>query len=278
MPARGQPRQRRQCILCGKFKTQTNRVRAEYRGKPLRALAHNFVCAPHVARTLEAAFRRRAANNEMIPADARICVACGDSHATCVPRLQHHCRDENVRAASRRAVLLANALREEEAFELTKRAKLELREWDAVGSTSGPVEAKVGSWWSNVRHYRDGARLKALDVYAETHADVKEAIAVLFSRMPVRGVEEDARRVVLLAKALRDAHKAFKLSNRAKLELLDWDAVGATSEPVEAKVGSWWKDVRRYRDGARFEALQTFAATRDDVLHAIDALLSRTNA
>lgn len=33
---------------------------------------------------------------------------------------------------------------------------------------------------------------------------------------------------------------------------------------------------RIFFNGARFEALQTFAATRDDVLHAIDTLHSRT--
>jgi hypothetical protein len=45
-----------------------------------------------------------------------------------------------------------------------------------------------------------------------------------------------------------------------------------------SKVGFWWYDVRHYDNGARFKDLQTFAETRDDVLHAIDALLSRTNA
>ena len=93
-------------------------------------------------------------------------------------------------------------------------------------------------------------------------------------------LDEDVRRVKLLASVVQEQCGDFMLTRRTTLDVRDWVAVGRTEAPETAKVGDWWHSVRRAYKGRRLAALRARAAEQDDsaLRDALRVLFSRTTS
>ena len=96
-------------------------------------------------------------------------------------------------------------------------------------------------------------------------------------------LDEDERRVKLLATAVQEQCGDFMLTRRTTLAVRDWSAVGRTEAPETAPVGEWWHRVRRSCKGRRLAALRARAAEQaeqdDSALRdALRVLFSRTTS
>ena len=93
-------------------------------------------------------------------------------------------------------------------------------------------------------------------------------------------LDEEERRVKLLATAVQEQCGDFMLTRTTTLAVRDWSAVGRTEAPETAKVGVWWENVRCSYKGRRLAALRARAAEQDDsaLRDALRGLFSRTTS
>ena len=264
------------CILCDTEKKNTRMVHAMYVGTKVKTLPIRIMsdCSSDAAHA-----RIRSIQDYVIQRGDRVCTLCVETHARFLVYASRDCSfaasrahaTESVATDARRTLLVATALSTDAIRGLTHRLEFETAGWDFP--TQDVVTAPVGQWWSNLRTGDNDSRLQQLERHAAKHPSVAAALDVLKSHTPTIGVEEDARRTLLVAIALnKDAKR--RLTMRLKLETAGWDF--PAEDVVTAPVGRWWHDVRFFDHGSRLQRLETHAAKHPDVAAALDVLKSRT--
>jgi hypothetical protein len=266
------------CILCDTEKSFrfTLVVHSNYIGSTIKNLPLNM---SHDATNDAIRARLRSIKDYVVQRGDRVCTLCVEKNASLVVYASRDCSfaasrshaTENVATDARRTLLVATALSTNAIRGLTHGLKLETAGWDFPAQDV--VNAPVGQWWGTVRTGAHVSRLQRLETHAAKHPDVAAALDVLKSHTPTIGVEEDARRTLLVAIALnKDAKR--RLTTILKLETAGWHF--PAEDVVTAPVGPWWYDLRTHDHGRRLQRLETHAAKHPNVAAALDVLKSRT--